>query len=66
MHRRTMLLGEPPLLPSFLVFAVYLAGAALLIAVLRWWRRDITWREGLLGAALTVAFFARPLLTGAI
>jgi hypothetical protein len=61
-----MLLGEPPLLPSFLVFAVYLAGAALLIAVLRWWRRDITWREGLLGAALTVAFFARPLLTGAI
>jgi hypothetical protein len=61
-----MSLGDPPLLPPLLVFAAYLGGAALLIAGIRWWRRGLTWREGLLYAALTAAFFARPLLTGAI
>ncbi|MBV8200275.1 MAG: hypothetical protein JOZ15_06595, partial [Acidobacteria bacterium] len=66
MPRDTMFLGDLPLLPPFLVLAVYLAGAGLLIASVRWWRRDPGWREGLLYAALTAAFFAPPLLTGAI
>jgi len=62
-----MFISAPsPLLSPSLTFAVYLAGAALLIALLRWWRREVTWREGLMYAALTAAFFARPLLTNAI
>src|SRR5260370_25906524 len=46
--------------------ALFLGVALLLIAAVRWWRRDLAWSDGLLYAALTVAFFARPLLTGAI
>jgi hypothetical protein len=51
---------------SILAIAVYLAGAFLLVAAVRAWRRDLSWGEGLLWAALATAFFARPLLTGAL
>jgi hypothetical protein len=50
----------------FSVCTVYLAGAALLIAAVRWWRRELTWLDGLLYAALTTGFFMPPLLAGAI
>ncbi|HVT59224.1 MAG TPA: YfhO family protein [Thermoanaerobaculia bacterium] len=46
--------------------AVFLAGAAALIAALRWWRRDLELRDAALYVALTTAFFAPPLLTGAL
>jgi hypothetical protein len=47
-------------------FAVFLAGCALLILAVRWWRPDLPPRAALAYAALTVAFFAAPLLTGAL
>jgi len=46
--------------------ALFLGVAVLLVAAVRWWRRDLAWTDGLLYLALTTAFFARPLLTGAI
>src|SRR5258708_7323986 len=57
------LLSPSPPLPAL---ALFLGVALLLIAAVRWWRRDLAWSDGLLYAALTIAFFARPLLTGAI
>ena len=57
------LLAPSPPLPAL---ALFLGVALLLIAAVRWWRRDLAWSDGLLYLALTTAFFARPLLTGAI
>lgn len=57
------LLAPSPPLPAL---ALFLGVAILLIAAVRWWRRDLAWTDGLLYLALTTAFFARPLLTGAI
>ena len=57
------LLAPSPPLPAL---ALFLGVALLLIAAVRWWRRDLAWSDGLLYAALTTAFFARPLVTGAI
>jgi hypothetical protein len=57
------LLAPSPPLPAF---ALFLGVAVLLIAAARWWRRDLAWADGLLYLALSTAFFARPLLTGAI
>ena len=47
-------------------FALYVAGAILLIAAVRWWRREPTWLGGLFYAALATAFFLRPLLGSSI
>jgi hypothetical protein len=47
-------------------FAVFLAGCALLVLALRWWRPGFPARAALGYAALTTAFFAAPLLTGAL
>jgi Bacterial membrane protein YfhO len=57
------LLAPSPPLPAL---ALFLGVALLLIATVRSWRRDLAWSDGLLYLALTTAFFARPLLTGAI
>jgi len=57
------LLAPSPPLPAL---ALFLGVALLLVAAVRWWRRDLAWSDGLLYLALTTAFFARPLLTGAI
>ena len=57
------LLAPSPPLPAL---ALFLGVAVLLVAAVRWWRRDLAWSDGLLYLALTTAFFARPLLTGAI
>src|ERR1700720_2969071 len=57
------LLAPSPPLPAL---ALFLGVAVLLIAAVRWWRRDLAWADGLLYLALTTAFFARPLLTGTI
>jgi hypothetical protein len=46
--------------------AVFLAGCALLVAALRWWRPGFPLRAALAYVALTAAFFAAPLLTGAL
>jgi hypothetical protein len=47
-------------------FAVFLAGCALLAAAVRWWRPGFPARAALAYVALTTAFFAAPLLTGAL
>jgi hypothetical protein len=46
--------------------AVFAAGCALLIAAVRWWRPALPPAAALAYAALTTAFFASPLLTGAL
>jgi hypothetical protein len=46
--------------------AVFLAGCALLVAALRWWRPGFPLRAALGHVALTTAFFAAPLLSGAL
>ena len=46
--------------------AVFLAGSALLAAALRWWRPAFPRRAALAYVALTAAFFAAPLFTGAL
>jgi hypothetical protein len=46
--------------------AVFLAGCALLVGALRWWRPGFPMRAALAYVALTAAFFARPLFTGAL
>ncbi|HYL05728.1 MAG TPA: hypothetical protein VE075_06795 [Thermoanaerobaculia bacterium] len=46
--------------------AVFLAGCALLVGALRWWRPGFPVRAALGYVALTTAFFAAPLLTGAL
>jgi hypothetical protein len=46
--------------------AWYLAGCALIVLALRWWRPGFPLRAALGHAALTTAFFAAPLLTGAL
>ncbi|HVR07630.1 MAG TPA: hypothetical protein VMW75_06235 [Thermoanaerobaculia bacterium] len=46
--------------------AVFLAGCALLVGALRWWRPGFPVRAALAYVALTTAFFAAPLLTGAL
>jgi hypothetical protein len=46
--------------------AVFLAGCALLVAALRWWRPGFPLRAALGHVALTTAFFAVPLLSGAL
>jgi hypothetical protein len=47
--------------PGFILI-VYLAGAALLVAAVRGWRRDLDRIEGILYTLLTTALFAPPLL----
>jgi hypothetical protein len=47
-------------------FFLYVVGCALLVAAARWWRPVVTWKTGAAYAALTTAFFAVPLLTGAL
>jgi len=46
--------------------AVFLAGCALLAAAVRWWRPGFPARAAAAYVALTTAFFAAPLLTGAL
>jgi hypothetical protein len=48
------------------LLAVYLGGCALLVAALRWWRPRFPWRAACLHVALVTAFFAQPLLFGAL
>src|ERR1700680_424356 len=57
------LLAPSPALPAL---ALFLGVAVLLIASVRWWRRELAWFDGLLYLALTTAFFARPVRPGAI
>ena len=47
-------------------FVVFLAGCALLVAALRFWRPGFPARAALGYVALTTAFFAAPLLGGAL
>src|SRR5580693_283856 len=46
--------------------AVFLLGCALLVAALRWWRPGFPLAAAVGHVALTTAFFAVPLLTGAL
>jgi len=46
--------------------AVFLAGCVPLVLALRWWRPDFPPRAALGYVALTTAFFAAPLCTGAL
>ena len=46
--------------------AVFLAGCVPLVLALRWWRPDFPPRAALGYVALTIAFFAAPLCTGAL
>jgi hypothetical protein len=46
--------------------AVFLAGCGLLVLALRWWRPAFPPRAALGYVALTAAFFAAPLVTGAL
>jgi Bacterial membrane protein YfhO len=46
--------------------AVFLAGCALLVAAVRWWRPQLPALAALGYVALTAAFFAQPLGTGAL
>jgi hypothetical protein len=46
--------------------AVFLAGCALIVAALRWWRPSFPMAAALGHVALTLAFFAAPLLSGAL
>ncbi len=46
--------------------AVFLAGCALLVAAVRWWQPELPRRAALAYLALTAAFFAAPLFTGAL
>jgi len=48
------------------VLALFVTGAALLIAAVRWWRPEVARRDALFYLALTAAFFAQPLFTRAI
>jgi hypothetical protein len=48
------------------LLVVYLGGCALLVAALRWWRPQFPWRAACLHVALVTAFFAQPLLFGAL
>ncbi|HVT60085.1 MAG TPA: YfhO family protein [Thermoanaerobaculia bacterium] len=48
------------------VIAVFLAGCALLVKAVRWWRPGFPLRAALGYVALTAAFFAQPLFTGAL
>lgn len=45
---------------------LFLLGAALLVAAVRWWRPEVPWRAGTAHAILVAAFFAVPLFTGAL
>lgn len=51
---------------SLAVAAVFLAGAWLLIAAVRWWRRDLEWSVAACHLALVCAFFFQPLFGGRI
>src|ERR1700687_3547815 len=48
------------------VLALFVTGAALFIAAVRWWRPEVALRDALFYLALTAAFFAQPLFTRAI
>jgi hypothetical protein len=48
------------------VLAVFLAGCALLVLAVRWWRPGLPRRAALAYVVLTAAFFAQPLFTGAL
>jgi Bacterial membrane protein YfhO len=67
-HRRRP--GHRPLagapLSPFLALAVFAAGCALLVGAVRWWRPGLPLAAALGHVALTTAFFAQPLLTGAL
>ncbi len=43
--------------------ALFLAGGALLAALFRWWRPEVSWRAAALFLVLAFAFFAAPLAT---
>ncbi|HEX3556582.1 MAG TPA: hypothetical protein VIA62_25445 [Thermoanaerobaculia bacterium] len=45
---------------------VFLLGAWLLVAAVRWWRPEVSLRAALAYVALVAAFFAAPLFTGAL
>lgn len=45
---------------------LFLAGAALIATAVRWWRPDLPLRAAAGYVALTAAFFAVPLFTGAL
>jgi len=45
---------------------VFLLGAWLLVAAVRWWQPQVSKRAGLAYVALVAAFFAAPLFTGAL
>ena len=50
---------------SCLPLLAFLAGAALLAAAVRWWRRALAWADAALLALLTAGFFFQPLAGGA-
>jgi hypothetical protein len=55
--------------PAFVLVlepVLYVLGAALLVAAVHAWRRELPIRAGLAYAALVAAFFAVPLFTGAL
>jgi hypothetical protein len=54
------------MLPTLAALALFAAGCLLLCLAMRWWRAEVTLRVGLAYSALTLAFFAAPLLTGAL
>jgi hypothetical protein len=45
---------------------LFLLGAALLVAAVRWWRPEVPWRAGVGHGVLVAAFFVVPLFTGAL
>jgi hypothetical protein len=55
-----------PLLTCLGVDVVFVLGAALLIALVLWWRPAVSLRAAALYGALVTAFFAGPLLTGGL
>jgi hypothetical protein len=50
----------------FLEPLLFFLGALLLVAALRWWRPQVSWRAALAYVALVAALFAAPLFTGAL
>jgi len=46
-----------------MALALFLAGGALLAALFRWWRPEVSWRAAAGFLLLALAFFAVPLAT---
>jgi hypothetical protein len=61
-----MCIVTPSMSSAAAAAAVFLAGCGLLVLALRWWRPAFPARAALGYVALTAAFFAAPLATGAL